>query len=98
MSNFNNQQSGLQGSNLMANAGWRIGLEFFSVRLGHQLATLEIELPYLGLCIFYPEQELFYSLKHQTYLLPIIKNVQLSQLKKELITFLQQHEMTQQAA
>jgi hypothetical protein len=98
MSNFNQPVSSFQESNTVSDAGVRVGPAFFAVRLCATSATLEIELPYLGQCIFYPQQELFYSKKHQTHVLPIIKNVPLGHLKIALLAYCQHYENTQQAA
>ena len=98
MSNFNQQASHFQEPNTVGEAGVRVGPAFFVVRPYASSATLEIELPYLGRCIFYPEQGLFYSKKHQAHVLPIIKNVPLGQLKTALLAFWQQNQNTLQVA
>lgn len=98
MSSFSQLPSFTYSTFTVDEVGLRFNSETLALRLGHQLATLELQLPYLGLCIFYPEQELFYSKKHKTFVLPIIKNVQLSQLKMALKAYWQHYHPTQQVA
>mgnify|MGYP006167438239 FL=1 len=54
--------------------GQGIGLaeQFFPVHITAGAPFLVIQLPFLGDCIFYPQEQLFYSKKLKSFVLPLI--------------------------
>ena len=81
-------------------AGQGIGLaeQFFPVQITAGASYLVIQLPFLGDCIFYPQEQLFYSKKLKSFVLPLIPNIKLIQLCNELRVLWQQSKSADKVA
>jgi hypothetical protein len=73
-----------------AGQGIVLAEQFFPVHINAGATFLVIQLPFLGDCIFYPREQLFYSKKLKSFVLPLIPNIKLSQLSNELMLLWQQ--------